>query len=74
MIDQETSDFISKMNDSDLLSIFMNEIAYIKPEALEGKDGFAVYEANGTLLGYEKSFDAAILFIRQHELDPVRVH
>ncbi len=49
-------------------------LAYIKPSAVDGSDGFAIHGADGRMLGIAPSRALAFAAARQHDLDPVSVH
>ena len=74
MPNSDISKFLSNMDDSDFLSIFLNKVAYIKNKEVDGKTIYDIYGADGEYISTEQSFNSAIIYIKQCELDPVVVH
>jgi hypothetical protein len=58
----------------DFTAFGMNDIAYIKPLRLEGKNGFAVHAADGTQLTVLNDFEVAQAAVRQYEMEPLSLH
>jgi len=50
------------------------DVAYIKPEAIDGQTVYVVYRADGQQLGGFAARDVAFAACRQNELEPVSVH
>lgn len=50
------------------------EIAYIRPVVVDGVAAFAIHAADGTPIGAAPDPELAAAAIRQHEMEPARVH
>lgn len=57
----------------ELLTLGMDEIAYIRPITLLGRQMYAVHAANGTPLTLAEGEDLALHSILSQELEPVRL-
>ncbi len=76
-LDQEkTLELIKKLNNSDLLNIGMDQVAYIKPVTKTDENGihFSVHAADGSQLSVMDSYDMALAAIEVNDLQPVTVH
>lgn len=52
----------------------MEDLAYVKPIAVDGADAVAVYAADGTEIAVMADRDVACALVRQHDMEPVSVH
>jgi hypothetical protein len=52
----------------------MNDLAYIRPCVVEGKDAFMIHAADGSPLGVGESRDLALGAARRHGLEVQIVH
>lgn len=59
---------------ADLAGLGVEELAYVKPVVVDGKDAFAVHAADGTPLAVVAERDLAFAVVRQNDLTPVSVH
>lgn len=58
----------------DLMILGLQEVAYVKPVVVDGKDVVAVYAADGTQMAVMDTRELAFAVLRQHDLEPVSVH
>lgn len=49
-------------------------LAYVKPAEVEGVNGYAIHGADGAAIGFAPSEAHAVLAIREHGMQPVRLH
>lgn len=57
-----------------LAALGTEEIAYVKPDRVDGQIVYFVFSASGEQLGGFAGRDVAFAACRQHELEPVSVH
>jgi hypothetical protein len=57
-----------------LAMLGMQQIAYIKPVVVQGKQAFAIHAADGTPMAIAEGHDVAFAAIVQHEMVPALVH
>lgn len=58
----------------DLARLGLNEIAYIRPAIVNDEQVWAIFSASGDPIGAAQSFDQAWGAVRQHDMEPARVH
>lgn len=58
----------------DLARVGLNEIAYIKQAVVNDEEVWAIFSASGDPIGAAQSFDQAWGAVRQHDMEPARVH
>jgi len=73
-IKSEGQDNGTEFSSQDFANYGVGVIAYIKPIVYRGEDAFAIHAADGTQLSVSQDFDVAAAAVRQHEMEPVRVH
>jgi hypothetical protein len=49
-------------------------LAYIKAADINGNQGYAIFAADGNMIGAAPTRELAFAAARQHDLDPVSVH
>jgi hypothetical protein len=52
----------------------IQDIAYIRPTLIDGRQAFAVHAADGTPVAVMKSLELAQAAVRQNDLEPLSVH
>lgn len=62
------------IDNSDLMALGLNDIAYVKPAIVEGKAAFAVHAADGTQMALFADREVAFAAVRRHDMEPVSVH
>jgi hypothetical protein len=62
---------LREMSPQDFALVGMQQLAYIKPTAVNGVTGFSIHAADGTQIGMAPSRDIAFAAVTQHELEPV---
>jgi hypothetical protein len=58
----------------DLARLGLNEIAYIREAVVNDEQVWAIFSASGDPIGAANSFDQAWGAVRQHDMEPARVH
>lgn len=67
----ETAEIISAQ---DLRILGINEIAYIKPQKLDGQVIYAIHAADGTEIARMAGRDVAEVTVRQNNMEPASLH
>jgi len=62
------------ISQQDLLTLGMNEVAYIKPAIVDGKSVVAIHAANGATITATDTKEKAIALIKQNDLEPMPIH
>lgn len=57
-----------------LAALGAEQLAYVKPDRIDGQTVYFVYAADGQHLGGFAGRDVAFAACRQHDLEPVSVH
>jgi len=71
----QTIEQMRHMTANDLAMLGMQDIAYVKPVAVDGGGtGYAIHAADGTQMALTASRDLAFAVVRQNEMEPVSVH
>lgn len=65
-----TTQFLRQLSAKDFATFGMNDIAYVRPVAAEGGEGFAIHAADGTQLAVVTDRDVAVATVRQHDMEP----
>ncbi|HUA78688.1 MAG TPA: DUF1150 family protein [Acetobacteraceae bacterium] len=65
---------IRHLSEGQLASLGVSEIAYLKPVVVNGTPAFAIHAADGTAMALAGDAEVAMAAIRQHGMEPVRVH
>lgn len=52
----------------------VGRVAYVRPLVWEGRDGFALFLADGSAIGWHENRDVAVAAAIQHDLEPCSVH
>lgn len=68
------SELIQALSPADFLSLGADQIAYVRPTSLSGREGWTIVAADGQTLSVHLTESAAIAAARQRDLRPVRVH
>jgi hypothetical protein len=63
-----------RLPDEAFAALGVQQIAYVKPIVREGETVFEVHAADGTAVALLESLDVAAAAVRQHGLEPLRVH
>ena len=58
----------------DLARLGLNEIAYIRQAIVNDEQVWAIFSASGDPIGAAQTFDQAWGAVRQHDMEPARVH
>ena len=59
------------VSESDLAGIGMNQIAYLRQARIDGIDGYAIYAADGNVIGFAPNWVKAAAAVMQNELELV---
>ena len=58
----------------DLARLGLNEIAYIRQAVVNDEHVWAIFSASGDPIGAAQTFEQAWGAVRQHDMEPARVH
>jgi hypothetical protein len=62
---------LRSLSSQDFLSLGMSQVAYVKPLQQDGESYYAIHAADGTQMAVLASHEAALVVIRQHEMEPL---
>jgi hypothetical protein len=65
---------IRQISMSELALFGMQDIAYVKSDAVNDAPGYTVHAADGTQIAAFVNRDVAFAMVRQHGLEPLSVH
>ena len=65
---------IRDMTQTDFAALGAQQVAYVKPVTVDGKDGYAIHSADGTQHLVVESLEKAFAVVRQNDLEPLSVH
>jgi hypothetical protein len=65
---------IRQMSARELALFGLQDLAYVKPVTVDGRNGFAICAADGTQIAVLADHDIAFATARQHDLEPLSVH
>lgn len=63
-----------QLSAQDFASLGLNDLAFIKPVTVDGRQIFAIHAADGTAMALVEDMDIAEAAVRQYELEPLAVH
>lgn len=64
-------EILKNLSNQDFLLFGINQIAYIRPTHVMGRDAFALHGADGAALAVIESFEGAVIAARQNDMEPV---
>ena len=67
-------EFAHSISVQDLRVLGINEVAYIKPQEVDGQDFYTIHAADGTEMARVLKRDVAIVTVRQNDMEPVSLH
>ena len=65
------TEFLRRISPQDLLSLGVEQMAYIRPASMNGSMVFAIHAADGTPLAFHADQATARALTRQNELEPL---
>ncbi len=65
---------LREISTQELMNLGVQDVAYVKPVAVEGGTGYAIHAADGTALAVVENRALAFATVRQNGLEPVSVH
>ena len=68
------ADWIRDISQHELGLLGVQDLAYVKRVAVEGKIRYAIHAADGTEIAVLDNRDIAFATLRQHDLEPMSVH
>ena len=71
---QHSLEFAHSISVQDLRILGINEVAYIKPQELDGQDFYTIHAADGTEMARVLKREVAIVTVRQNDMEPVSLH
>ncbi|MBB6253510.1 DUF1150 family protein [Nitrospirillum iridis] len=69
-----SADALRHLSSQDFAAFGVNVLAYVKPVVTQGILGYAIHAADGTPLAVAASPEVALASVRQHDMEPQRVH
>ncbi len=63
-----------QMSVRDFAAWGMQEVAFIKRVIADNTDGWGIFAADGSSIGFAPTRDLAFAAVRQHDLEPYSVH
>lgn len=63
-----------QMTPTDLASLGVDEMAYVKPITVDDTEAWAIHGADGTALTVVRDRETAYAVVRQNEMEPVSLH
>ncbi|MFV3077461.1 DUF1150 family protein [Niveispirillum fermenti] len=66
-----TIQYLRRLSPKDFAAFGVNDLAYVKPAEQEGRTGFAIHAADGTMLTFVDRQDVAFATVRQHDMEPL---
>ncbi|MEM7654461.1 MAG: DUF1150 family protein [Pseudomonadota bacterium] len=69
-----TADQLRHLSEEEVATLGMQDFAYIKQVIVDDEINFAIHAADGTQVAVMPEIDHAILAVKQHDLEPLRVH
>ena len=64
-------EILKNLSNQDFLLFGINQIAYIRPTNVMGRDAYALHGADGAALAVIESFEGAVVTARQNDMEPV---
>jgi hypothetical protein len=65
---------IRHLSEGQFASLGVAEIAYLKPVVVNGTPAVAIHGADGKAMALAADIDVAMAAVRQHGMEPMRVH
>ncbi len=65
---------IRHLTDTQLASLGVSRIAYVRPVTVNGVVAFSIHAADGTPMALAADFDVAVAAVNQNEMVPALVH
>ena len=65
---------VRELSPQDFLLLGVNDIAYVKPGEVDGKDVFLVFSADGTQMATMANREVAFAAVRQNGMEALSVH
>ncbi len=62
---------LRNLSHQDFLTFGVNQIAYIKPTNVLGRPVYTLHGADGSALAVMDDYNAAIMAVRQNDMEPV---
>jgi hypothetical protein len=59
---------------TDLASLGVNQIAYVKPIEVDGTAAWSIHGADGAALTVVRDRESAFAVVRQNDMEPLSVH
>jgi hypothetical protein len=73
-MEKTTPEKLALLSQQEMAALGMNDLAYVRPVVVEGKNGFMICAADGSPLGVAETRDLARAAARRHGLEPQLVH
>lgn len=71
---QNSLEFSNSISTHDLRVLGINEVAYIKPQNLDGQSFYTIHAADGTEVARVTEREIAVVTVRQNNMEPASIH
>lgn len=71
---QTPAEFLKQLSPEAMVSLGLQEVAYVKPIEANGTTAFEVHSADGNVMARFPNIETAFAACRQNDLEPVSVH
>jgi hypothetical protein len=68
---EEGRNVLRNLSHQDFLAFGVNQLAYIKPVSVMGRQAFTLHGADGAPLAVIDSFEGAVIAARQNDMEPI---
>ena len=68
---EEGRAILRNLSNQDFLTFGVNQIAYIKPVNVMGREAYTLYAADGAPLAVIDNIESAIMAARQNDMEPI---
>ncbi len=68
---EEGRQILRNLSNQDFLAFGLNQIAYIKPVNVMGREAYRLYGADGAPLAVVESLEGAVMTARQNDMEPI---
>ena len=68
---EEGRQILRNLSNQDFLAFGVNQIAYIKPVNVMGREAYTLHGADGSALAVIESMEGAVMTARQHDMEPI---
>ena len=70
----QSSHVLKEISPTDWQSFGLNEVAYLRPAIVDGRNVFAIHAADGSALAFVATREIGLVAMHEHDLEPVALH